>query len=157
MAVPAPPGFPVDEALAARRAIVAFWHALGTDDEAALAEVLHPPVWERLAGQVAAGDRCRAVRDWLHLTRDQCALMGVSTTAVVLVNGRYVFNGHPTTRNVIHDRDHLDPDSRVIAAARWGRRYDRWYAWAHPGPTTEELDAALRVVLPIGWGPDARA
>lgn len=131
----------IDDAIAARGTLVAFWQALGADDDQRVLELFYPP---SIATSRLSRDRlAEELRKALRVRMAECAGMAVSVRAREFPDGKWAFSSSATggepitydTATVIY----WPPMLAVIRDVDDGR----WKVWGTPDPSDAGRDLFL--------------
>lgn len=137
-----PPGFPVADAIEARRAVVDFWTALADDDDAAARHLFYGS--SMIRNGMTPDGLAAQLRERMGLSRERSRSMGVSTTVRVLSDGAWAFLSKPAWQIEIYDQP------TEVRAHIWVVLRDedgQWRLWGAPG--ADEVARARHVQLPV--------
>jgi hypothetical protein len=150
MSNPMPDGFPVDDAVEARDAVVDFWAALAADDDAAVRRLFFPA--SMIRNSLTPDGMAAQLRERLDETADQCRSMAVSNTVRVLPDGAWVFFSKRSWRpEMIAGPAKVEGHMLVVLRGDAGE----WRVWG--APDAEDLAAAKHVALPADMQPEGWA
>jgi hypothetical protein len=124
-----PPGFPIEDAVAAWSAHGEFWAALAKDDDVGTRELFFEP--SRIRSGLPILGLAAALRGQMGVTIEMSASMGMSSTLRVLPDGAWAFLATPTDRYEVF----TDPSAvHAWVSLMVQNAEGRWQVWgSRPG------------------------